>query len=387
LISNYSQRAKLLSIIIRNNTIKIMNKNTTAIVIVIALVGIIGLVIYSKKNTIITVNTPPASTSNTATNETPSPNEARQPGAPITITNQIVAPTDTAAAVMGAVTPRGALTTYWFEYGLTPTMGSKTLTQHIGSGYVAIAAPGYISGLKSDTTYYYRIVAENQYGKNVGVQYTFTTPHGTPALVGSAPRSKTLSANSISRTTANIHGEVTPNKNSTQYWFEYGTSTSLGNTTAFVSLGDGSAAVAVSASLSSLDPVTTYYFRLNAQNQFGTVNGAILSFKTSGPASTTEPDASTRSASNIQTSKATFNGTVNPNGTETTYWFEYATDSLIGGILGQTTNKVSLGSGTKTVSVKTDVSNLTPKTTYYFQLVAQNEHGTVRGDRLSFKTK
>lgn len=165
-------------------------------------------------------------------------------------------------------------------------MGSKTSNQTIGSGFVAIQAPGYITNLVKNTTYYFRLVAENQYGKVVGSQYSFKTTEGTPAPVGNAPTTKTVSASGVSRTTSNLNGEVNPNKASTQYWFEYGKTTELGNTSSFESSGDGNAKISVSISLSNLQPLTTYYFRLNAQNQFGTINGSILSFKTLGPATT-----------------------------------------------------------------------------------------------------
>ena len=42
---------------------------------------------------------------------------------------------------------------------------------------------------------------------------------------------------------------------------------------------------------------------------------------------------------------------------------------------------------TKNVTVKTNISTLTPKTTYYFRIVAENIGGTVRGSDMSFKTK
>jgi phosphodiesterase/alkaline phosphatase D-like protein len=191
----------------------------------------------------------------------------------------------------------------------------------------------------------------------------------------------------VSRTTANLNGEVTPNKVGTVYWFEYGKTANLGNTTSFVSVGEGSTKIPTSVSVSNLDADTTYYFRINAQNQFGTVNGSILNFKTLGPPSAAAPSVTTRNVSDITSSKATLHGAVNPNRAETAYWFEYSSDSLLGAVLIRTTPRVSLASGSSQVSVEADVSGLSSSTTYYFRIVAENSVGTVRGERESFKTK
>jgi hypothetical protein len=43
--------------------------------------------------------------------------------------------------------PGGAITAYWYEYGTTKDLGKKTAVQVVGSGYTAIATPGYITGL------------------------------------------------------------------------------------------------------------------------------------------------------------------------------------------------------------------------------------------------
>lgn len=372
-----------------------MEKNTTIIGgVVVAIVAIAGIAYYSTQGMppADTTNTTPTTTTTTTTTTTPpatnttSTTTVKQPSAPTIATSSSVAPTDTTAVVTGTVTPNGAFTSYWFEYGTSTNLGSKTANQTVGSGYIAIAAPAYITGLVKNTTYNFRLVAQNQVGTTIGGQFSFKTSVGTPAPVGSAPASKTLAATGVSRTTANLNGEVTPNKANTTYWFEYGSTPDLGNITAFVSAGDGSSKSVVSASLSDLNPLTTYYFRLNAQNQFGTVNGSILNFKTSGPAVPTQPTVSTRSATNIGSSTATLRGTVNPNGAETKYWFEYSTDSILDSLLVQTTNQVSAGAGTNSASVQANVSSLSPKTTYHFRIVAQNSQGIVRGDSVTFKT-
>lgn len=254
-----------------------MDKSTSTWVMggVIALLMTIGLIFYVGQNTTKlpddTTLTPITSTNTTQT---------KQPSAPQVKTSTDIVTFDNAVIVNGSVNPNGDFTSYWYEYGQTTSLGNRTSNQVVGSGFVAINSPGYITGLVKNTKYYFRLVASNQYGSVPGAQYSFQTTLSNPPPVGSVPTTKTVAANEIARTTANINGEVTPNKASTQYWFEYGQTTNLGNTTIFESIGAGTTKLQASVSISNLNPATTYYFRINAQNQFGTVNGALLNFKT-----------------------------------------------------------------------------------------------------------
>ena len=366
-----------------------MNKNFVigGLILLILIGGVVYFIARDPSTPDDVTITPPITGNN---NTNPNPNNGTplpQATVPIVTTNSSVSPSNATAVVGGTVNPKGALTNYWYEYGPTSSLGNKTASQSIGSGFVLIQAPGYISNLSKNTVYYFRLVAENQYGRVAGSQYSFKTTEDTPPPVGSAPTTKTVEASGISRTTANINGEVTPNKNTTQYWFEYGRTTNLGNTSAFSSAGDSANKSSVSISLSDLAPLTTYYFRLNAQNQFGTINGSILNFKTLGPSASTAPIVSSQSANAVSSSTATLHGTVNPSGLQTKYWFEYSTDSLLNSVSVSTTAKVTLAGNINVSSVKADISDLVAKTTYYFRLVAENSEGLVRSDKMNFKTK
>jgi phosphodiesterase/alkaline phosphatase D-like protein len=142
-----------------------------------------------------------------------------------------------------------------------------------------------------------------------------------------------------------------------------------------------------SAALNSLVPNTTYYFRLNAQNQFSTVNGSIETFKTGMQVVEALPTVSTKSASNITTTTATLQALVNPNALDTTYWFEYSTDSVLSTILVKTTGRQVLSADHNLTGVSADVSSLQNKTNYYYRVAAQNSLGIVYSDKVSFKTK
>ena len=306
-------------------------------------------------------------------------------GAPAVVTDSGAAPSNSTVVVTGRVTPNGAPTTYWYEYGESTALGARTTAHSIGSGWGAIPSPGYITGLRANTLYYFRLSAQNSFGTVNGSIYSFST-NNNPPPVGNAPSVSANAASDVERTTATLNGRVNPRGSQTTYWFEYGTDANFGSVTSFQSAGNGTALTNVSAAVSSLSPATKYFFRVNAQNQFGTVNGPTQNFTTKGPA-VAAPAATTRTATNVEATTATLRGTVDPNGLETTYWFEYSSDSLLGSLLLKTTARVSAGAGTSADSVEADVSSLNADTTYYFRVVAQNSQGTVRGDKVSFKTK
>jgi hypothetical protein len=98
----------------------------------------------------------------------------------------------------------------------------------------------------------------------------------------------------------------------------------------------------------------------------------------------TPPTAVTNAATNITSNSAMLNGTVNPNGSSTSIYFEWGTDNTLSTYT--TTALQSIGSGTSAAALTENLTGLNPSTIYYYRIVAENGEGTVRGSILSFMT-
>jgi phosphodiesterase/alkaline phosphatase D-like protein len=278
---------------------------------------------------------------------------------------------DTTATVSGTVNPNGTSTTYHVEYGTTTSYGSQSGDTSAGSGSSAQPASANLTGLTPGTQYHYRLVATNSAGTANGADQTFTT--------GVRPAVTTQAATGVGASGATLNGSVNPNGDTTTYHFEYGTTTGYGSQSASANAGAGSSSVAESLALSGLANGTTYHFRLVAANSAGTTFGPDQQFTTLPP-----PVATTDAASSILDTSATLGGTVDPNGSVSSYRFEYGTATSYGS--QSPAVDASAGSGSAPVTVSADLTGLAPATTYYFRVVATSPAGTSYGDQGSFTT-
>jgi hypothetical protein len=94
-----------------------------------------------------------------------------------------------------------------------------------------------------------------------------------PTIDDNKPVGTTTEATNVSWNQATGNGIVEPNGLPTTYHFQWGTTTSYGNTSASGSAGSGWNATAVSAKLGYLVPGTTYHYRLVTTNSAGTSYG------------------------------------------------------------------------------------------------------------------
>jgi sugar lactone lactonase YvrE/phosphodiesterase/alkaline phosphatase D-like protein len=186
-----------------------------------------------------------------------------------------------------------------------------------------------------------------------------------------APTVETLPASPVSQSTATLHSTVNPNGNEvTECVFEYGTTTSYGHSVSCSALpGAGESTVSVSAALTGLAGATVYHFRIAAANAIGTSYGSDATFMTYGP-----PVVETKAASEISSSSATLNASVNPNGPEvSSCTFEYGPTTSYG---KSAPCAPSPGSGQSPVAVSASIGALTARTTYHFRVVATNSLGS-----------
>lgn len=126
---------------------------------------------------------------------------------------------------------------------------------------------------------------------------------------------------------------------------------------------------------------TTYYYVVTALNSAG--ESAESGQTNATPTATPPPIATTGAATNVASSSATLNGTVNPNGFATTYWFDYGATS---NTYTASSAGTSAGAATADVAASANLTGLTPSTTYYFRVAAQNANGTSYGAEQSFTT-
>ena len=181
----------------------------------------------------------------------------------------------------------------------------------------------------------------------------------------------------MTTTTSTLNATINPEGIATTYHFDYGTTSSYGHSTATASAGSGTASTALSAALSGLAPGTTYHYRAVAVSAGGTIAGHDASFATS---KTPAPTVATGAASAVSTTTASLNGSIDPRGVSTRYYFEYGIKSP-----RTRTPTASAGAGTATLAVSAPLSRLAPGTTYLYRLVAVGA-STVRGSTRSFTT-
>jgi DNA-binding beta-propeller fold protein YncE len=102
-------------------------------------------------------------------------------------------------------------------------------------------------------------------------------------------------------------------------------------------------------------------------------------------ASDSEPPhayAITESASGVKSTEAVLNGTVNPEGIVSKYYFEYG----ISKSYGSKTSEVAAGSGVANVAAGKILTSLTPGNTYHFRVVETNSSGATVGEDKTFTT-
>jgi hypothetical protein len=288
------------------------------------------------------------------------------------------------ATLNGTIDPEGLETTYYFEYGATKEYGQTTAAPpgtSLGTteaGDKPVSVP--VSGLKPGLTYHYRLVVVNSKGTSFGSDRAVTT---APAVKGVTSEAAT----SVHRTDATLNGTLDPDGLPTTYYFEWGRSRRYGSVSAAppgTSLGDTSAGPKhLSALAEGLKPETTYHFRIVAVNATGTTFGNDLTFTTLKAVK----DVTTEPATDVETTSATLNGSLDPDGIAgTTFYFQWGKTLTYTRTTPAPPGEDVGASEPGSVPLSAPLANLEPGTTYHYRLVGVNSFGTSVGADQVFET-
>jgi len=282
------------------------------------------------------------------------------------------------AVLNASVNPNGTTTTYAFQYGPTTNYGLQTATTSAGSGTASAAVHVTVTGLISDTPYHFRVVATSANGSTPGADVTFTTGKTPPTAATGQP-------SVVRDTSADLNATVNPNGKATTYVLQYGTTTKYGLQTAATAVAPATTSTAVHATLSGLMSGTTYHYRVVATSSDGTGASTDATFLTTGNSASPTgvlPVVSGTAAVNIAANGVQLNGSVNPEGPTTTWYFQYGLTTYYG---IQTSSQTLSGLGARPVN--TQLTGLQAGATYHFRLVAYSAHGLYVGPDQTFTTK
>ncbi len=195
-----------------------------------------------------------------------------------------------------------------------------------------------------------------------------------------APSATTEAATAVTGSGATLKGSINPNGSATTYQFEYGTSVLYGTKipASPESAGSGTTAIGVGQALGGLKEGVTYHFRIAATNEGGTTYGEDKTFTT-----LKRPSLTTGGAVEVKEHEATLRAWVNPNGSATTYQFEFGDASSVRIVPAE---PEPLGSGTTLIEVRKTVSDLEEGVTYHYRVIASSVAGTTYGSEALFTT-
>jgi hypothetical protein len=265
-----------------------------------------------------------------------------------------------------AITSRGVC----WDTKTKPTISNSRTSETPGTG----AFTSSITGLMQSTTYYVRAYATNSQGTEYGNEVSFQT------TLTSKPTVTTGASIPVSAFSATISGNVTDNGGIalTERGIEWGTSQNAisNNKSADLSTTTGS----FTRTITNLLPGTTYSTRAYATNALGTGYGTIISFTTP----TTLPVVgSTAAITSITNNSAVSGGNITSNGGAT-----LSARGVCWGIVKEPTVSLTTKTfnGTEIGAFTSNLSGLSPNTTYFVRAYATNSNGTTYGPEISFKT-
>jgi len=249
-----------------------------------------------------------------------------------------------------------------------PTIADSHTSNGSGTGSFSSS----ITGLNVSTTYYVRAYASTAAGTGYGDEMSFTTRSGIPTLT-------TAEVTDISVYSATCGGTVTDDGGLTVITRGVCWSTVSNPTIDDSYTDDGNGTGSFSSGLTDLNLSTTYYVRAYATTSAGTGYGEQKIFVTRNGI----PTLTTAEVTGIMANSATCGGTVTDDG-----GLEVITKGVCWSMNPNPSMSDSHSSdGTGLGDFVSNLTSLTPNTTYYVRAYATNSYVTVYGNQRSFTTE
>lgn len=186
--------------------------------------------------------------------------------------------TATTARLSCSVSTNGATTHVEYKYGLSMSALNNTIIENINHSNFPQPLLQDINGLTPNTTYYFTIVANNDYcAPTPEYSGSFTTLGSTQAPIISSI------STSVNPYSATISYTLNANNSATTSVIKYGTSSSTLTNQVTGFNANGTTNVTNSVTLPNLNPNTTYFYRIEASNANGVDQSTIDSFTTLSP--------------------------------------------------------------------------------------------------------
>jgi hypothetical protein len=277
--------------------------------------------------------------------------------------------TATSATLHGVLNPgaAGEVGSYQFSYEqsgsvCTPGGTLDPSAPAFAKGIKGEAVSVTVTGLEPDKEYAFCVIAYNLAAEPAdGAAVPFKTLPLPPKVDGESA--------SVTSTSAILDAQVNSENQETGYSFEYATSEAeLGTQSAVTVVGNMLSALDedqdASVSTSTLQPDTTYYYRVLAKNISSEEKvGPIKSF-------TTVPVPHTDAATAVTATTAMLHGHFTPDAIETKYSFEYNDTGECANGGSTTPTKASTG------TVSAEVTGLQPGATYTVCFVTSDVFGS-----------
>jgi hypothetical protein len=212
--------------------------------------------------------------------------------------------------------------------------------------------------------------------------YVLDTP------IGPGPSATLDSVSGVTATSVTAHATITPNGTpALKYHLEYSSDGTHWESGPTVELGTQSTPQSITEDLSppgGLEPNTFYHLRLVAKRPFFP---AIVSEKTFTTLASL-PLVETTGSPVRSSTTARLDGRLSPQGSSTTYHFEYGTEGPCDSNPCIATESHPAGSGGEFELVSQQLEGLEPNTTYHYRLVADNGNpgSPVHGEDMAVST-